>query len=238
MNFVDRVLFFHNKTSIEKFRLKCGKPVDSSRVYGWLSAAIWHGVQHLDLDLCIDKFTILPHVLFTQKTLITLKLDISVVLNVPRDICFPNLKTLHLKSIVFSNNDSIKRLFTSCVSLEEIVIEYCDMRDISKLDISHHLLKTLTIVVPFHTKFQSNYWIVIDTPMLVHLKYHANEAACYSLENLHSLISADIHFDLMETYDHCQADATPFFRGISGVQSLTLSWTNLEVCFLTLESLN
>ncbi|XVE50580.1 hypothetical protein DITRI_Ditri01bG0174300 [Diplodiscus trichospermus] len=39
MNFVDRVLFLHNRTGIENFCLKCGERVDSRRVCGWLSAA-------------------------------------------------------------------------------------------------------------------------------------------------------------------------------------------------------
>ncbi|KAK8368993.1 hypothetical protein V6Z11_A01G081300 [Gossypium hirsutum] len=62
MCFVDRVLFFHNTVNINAFRLRCGKRVDSDRVYGWISAAIWRGVKHLGLSISLDNFT-LPGVL-------------------------------------------------------------------------------------------------------------------------------------------------------------------------------
>ena len=138
-SFVDRVLFFHN--SIEKFCLKCEKGFDSSRVCGWISAALWRGVQHLDLTIFILNFTTLPGVLFTCRTLVTLKLNIYFVLNVPNDVCFPNLKTLYLRSIEFQNDDSVKRLFSNCVSLEDMVIEDCYFWNISNFNISHHFLK-------------------------------------------------------------------------------------------------
>ncbi|GMJ07428.1 hypothetical protein like AT3G59000 [Hibiscus trionum] len=38
MCLVDRVLFFH-AGNVDKFHLKCGKRVDSDRIYGWISAA-------------------------------------------------------------------------------------------------------------------------------------------------------------------------------------------------------
>ncbi|XVF03964.1 hypothetical protein REPUB_Repub05bG0039400 [Reevesia pubescens] len=230
MNFVDKVLFFHNRTSIEKFRLKCGQGVDSTRVYGWISAALWRGVQHLDLNISIDKFTTLPGVLFTCRALVTLKLDINFVFNVPNDVCFPNLKTLHLKSVVFSNDDSVQRLFSNCVVLEDLVIEGCGWEDISKLYISNPLLKRLTIDGKCSMK------IAIDAPNLVYLKYRTKSVAA-GLINLKCLVMADIGFLLVEApsktyHDHRRA-ATKFFRGINTVRSLNLSIASLELllCF-------
>ncbi|XP_022751607.1 LOW QUALITY PROTEIN: FBD-associated F-box protein At4g10400-like [Durio zibethinus] len=97
MNFVDRVLFFHKVTRIERFRLRCSHGVDSL-VYGWISAALWHNLE--ELDLCIssnDEFISLPVGLFTCKMLVVLKLDSCLVLNVPSNVCFPSLKTIQYK---------------------------------------------------------------------------------------------------------------------------------------------
>lgn len=43
MNFVDRVLFFHDKTSIKRFRLRCGERENDNYAYlisGWTSFAL------------------------------------------------------------------------------------------------------------------------------------------------------------------------------------------------------
>ncbi|XVF03856.1 hypothetical protein REPUB_Repub05bG0029000 [Reevesia pubescens] len=95
-------------SNIEKFRLKCrqGQGVDSCRVFGWLRDVLLHDVRKLDLNLSVEKFTLLPDSLFACKTLVKLKLDIiGLVLNVPMDVCFPNLKTLYLKSVEFKDDN-------------------------------------------------------------------------------------------------------------------------------------
>lgn len=234
VSFVDRVLFLHNTTGIAQFRLKCGEAIDSSNVNGWLSAALWRGVQHLDLNISGSKSTTLPRVLFTTRTLVSLKLNICLVWNVPNDVCLPNVKTLHLKSIEFPNDNSVKRLFSSCISLEDMVMEDCDLANINSFSISHNLRKRLTIVRSDLT-FISNYQIKIHAPMLVYFKYKDYEAAGYSLENLKSLVTADIDLFLLEngaiTDNHRKADAVPFFKGISNVQSLDLSSTSIKVCY-------
>lgn len=222
-SFVDRVLFLHN-TSIEKFCLKCwDNRVDSSRVCGWLSAAVWHKVQHLDLTISGGKFTTLPGVLFTSRTLVTLKIYIvGFVLSIPNHAHFPNLRTLHLKSIIISDDDAIKRLFSGCISLEEMDLEGCNFDNISIFDISHNLLKRLTIV---QTR-SYNYRMVIDAPMLVYFKYKHYKAVGYSIKNMQSIICADIDF-----YESEQVDGTSFFKGICNVQSLNLSSAiSLKVC--------
>ncbi|KAK8313033.1 hypothetical protein V6Z11_D01G083200 [Gossypium hirsutum] len=167
---LDRVLFFHN-TSVDKFRLKCGKTVDSRRVCGWISAALWR-------------------VLFTCSTLITLKLDIGFLLDVPKGIIFPNLKTLHLRSVVFFGDDSVESLIYSCTSLEDMVIEKCHMWNITNFNISYHLLRRLTILYSEFIVF--DFWLIIDAPNLAYFKYIDHVVARYSLENLQTLIKADI----------------------------------------------
>ncbi|MBA0759265.1 hypothetical protein Gotri_022178 [Gossypium trilobum] len=219
MCFVDRVLFFHNTVNINAFRLRCGKRVDSDRVYGWISAAIWRGVKHLGLSISLDNFT-LPGVLFTCITLITLKLETNLVLNVPKDVCLPNLKILHLKSIMFPKDDSVESLVSSCISLVELIICNCSTK---KCNISHNSLKVLEII---RSVLYGS--LVIDTPALAYFNYTYSVASEYSLKNLQSLIRADIAF-LDIRFDSHQTKATAFFEGISNVNILILSSPSLKL---------
>ncbi|KAL1184967.1 hypothetical protein V6Z11_A01G082800 [Gossypium hirsutum] len=156
MSFVDRMLFLYNTTIVDKFRLKCRSMIDSNRFYGWISAAVHRGVKHLDLNIYLDKFITLPDVLFTCRTLVSLKVDKDFVLDVPRGVVhLPNLNTLHLESVKFLNDDSIKNLLSGCSNLEDMVLKQCYMENISKFNISHQLLKRLTIDYLYDENLQS-----------------------------------------------------------------------------------
>ena len=68
--------------------------------------------------------------------------------------------------------------------------------------------------------------------MLVYFKYKNYEASGYTLENLQSLVSADVDFVHLKensiTNNYHQADATLFFSGIRNVQSLILSSSTMR----------
>lgn len=163
-----------------------------------------------------------------------MKLDIEFyVLKLPNDAFLPNLKILHLKSIMFRNDGSVKILFSSCISLEEMVMDGCNLTNISSFNFSHNLLKRLTLVCSKIWKSTSKCQIVIDAPKLVYFKHDYDKAEGYSLMNLESLFSADIGFNILcpDSHDrHEDHDATQLFRGIHNVQSLNLSSTSLKVC--------
>ncbi|XVE50576.1 hypothetical protein DITRI_Ditri01bG0173900 [Diplodiscus trichospermus] len=176
-----------------------------------------------------SKLTTLPGILFTCRTLVTLILNIDFILNVPNYVCFPNLKTLHLIWVQFFNDDSVKRLFSSCICLEDMIIEQCELDNISNFNISNHSLKRLTIVYPECYSDFTNYWIEIDAPMLVYFNYANSQAAGYSLKNLHSLATADIDLLLTDNSSTYKVASTFFFRGICNVQSLNFSLTSMEL---------
>ncbi|MBA0759258.1 hypothetical protein Gotri_022171 [Gossypium trilobum] len=89
----------------------------------------------------------------------------------------------------------------------------------SNVNISHHLLKRLTILHSY------THYFMIDTPNLAHFKSISHVATGYSLKNLESIVSDDIHFVI--EYNYLQANATTLFRGICNVRSLVLSATSL-----------
>ncbi|MBA0641583.1 hypothetical protein Goklo_026121 [Gossypium klotzschianum] len=202
------MLFVH-KTNVYKFRLKCGIRVDCCHVYGWILAAVWRGVKHLDLNISYTNVKTLPDALFACRTLVALKLDIHFILDVPK----------------------VKNLFSSCTNLEDVIIEKFNMENINNFNISHHLLQSLTIL---HSNDSSNCWLIIDSPNLAYFKYIDHVVGGYSLENLQSIVSVDIRFIIED--DDLQADATALFREISNVRSLLLSSTSLKL-LLSCESL-
>ncbi|MBA0676168.1 hypothetical protein Goari_017671 [Gossypium aridum] len=225
MSFVDRMMFLYNTTNVDKFRLKCRGMIDSNRFYGWISAAVHRGVKHLDLNIYLDKFITLPDVLFTCRTLVSLKVDRDFVLDVPRGVVhLPNLNTLHLESVKFLNDDSIKNLLSGCSNLEDMVLKQCYMENISKFNISHQLLKRLTIDYLYDGY---HCWLMIDTPNLAYFKYLDSIKARFSMENLQSLVKADIY--IFKTNYTLQGGATTLFRGICNVPSLILWVTSLEL---------
>ncbi|TYJ48697.1 hypothetical protein E1A91_A01G081800v1 [Gossypium mustelinum] len=119
------------------------------------------------------------------------------------------------------NISPVKSLLSGCTSLEDLVIEKFLMSNISNFNISHPFLKRLTLLYTY----QSDYgWITIDAPNLVYLEYDDELVAGYSLQNLQSLVKADIDIS-----NSLQVDGSTFFRGICNVRSLILSDTSLEL---------
>ncbi|KAK8589300.1 hypothetical protein V6N13_088149 [Hibiscus sabdariffa] len=205
--FVDGVLFFHDMENVDKFRLKfCRKrseSVDSISACRWISGALKRGVKHLDLNISLDKFT-LPDALFTCRTL-----------------------TLHLRSVKFFDDNSVKSLFSSCSSLEDVVIEKCSMKKVRSFSFSHPFLKRLSVI---HSCDNFNCWLMIDTPHLSNFKLIDHVVAGYSLKNLESIVS--VIKILLEDED-LRADATrhatSVFREIYLARSLVMSAYSLEL---------
>lgn len=120
--FVDTVLLHGNGACIRKFRLKCNSHQLDSAVDSWICTVLELNVQELDLYFDMEYPIGLPPKFLFSRTLV-LKLYFSIFLDVPSSIWFPSLKVLHLRSVVFSTDDSTQRLLSSCSVLEQLVIE-------------------------------------------------------------------------------------------------------------------
>ncbi|XVE80338.1 hypothetical protein DITRI_Ditri14bG0131900 [Diplodiscus trichospermus] len=243
MNFVDRILFYRTGF-VDKFRLNCGGFIDSYRVDGWIRYALKNSVRELDLCLDCKEFRMLPVCVFTCKTLVTLRLVLhgkcKFVLKVPVTICFPSLKILHLSGIRFPDDDSSRRLFSSCLVLEELVVHTCFLKKQCRFNVSNPTLKRLTIAYTgggfdndseiligyIRGGFDNDYEIVIDAPSLIYFK------CCYLpkrffLQNLNSLVHVHIGFGMgfnsYHSFITSNTAATDLIKGIANVQSLELS---------------
>lgn len=124
-NFVDRVLFNHGGSSIQKCAFVCHSfyPNPFPSLISWICVVLACNVQELYVSSSHVKVHELPPSLFTCRALVKLKLDGNFLLNLPFCVCFPNLKTLGLARVMFVDDFSMHRLFSSCPVLEDLEIQ-------------------------------------------------------------------------------------------------------------------
>ncbi|XVF67434.1 hypothetical protein PTKIN_Ptkin10aG0120900 [Pterospermum kingtungense] len=238
MNFVDRMLFALDRTCIQRFSLRrchrLGKDDCIYRVGGWIYSALRRGVQELYLDMLDPEVSsgVLPVSLFTNKTLVkfVLRFPGLFVMKIPTKVCFPSLKTLHLENVNFINKDSILRLLSGCLVLEELIIRCYDMWNITELNISHPSLKRLTITYIDSCGTDHHHRIVIDAPSLVDFKIF-NVARGIFLLSPHSLVNARLEY-LFDLGDFNLVIAANLLKGISNVRSLSATPDILRASFL------
>ncbi|KAK8591560.1 hypothetical protein V6N13_031600 [Hibiscus sabdariffa] len=224
MNFVDRFLFLRKDISLDRLRIWCGYGIDPCRINGWIHYALRHGVRELDLSIKIRENFQLQFGIFTCRTLETLKLSCnpSFTPSVPTNCCLRNLKVLHLIYLKFPDEESTRRLLSSCVdSLEEFLVEDCDLSNVNKLSICSTKLKRLTL-----TNFQGpGYEVEINTPNLVRLQYYYGTTTKHSFINLSSLSEARIGVGMILSPDkNCEHTAAviDLIRAIRHMEVLPL----------------
>ncbi|KAL7249978.1 hypothetical protein ACSBR1_012063 [Camellia fascicularis] len=145
LDFVERVLLLHDASDIKRLRLMFTVVVNSSRLNSWISAAVRHNVQELDLSLPLQTHFVLPCCLFTCDSLVVLKLFMDCPFKPPIFIRFSNLKTLRLSAVTFSDDDSTQQLFSGYPVLQELELLYCGLKNLKTITISIPTLKRLTI---------------------------------------------------------------------------------------------
>ncbi|CAK9175527.1 unnamed protein product [Ilex paraguariensis] len=234
VKFVYRVLLLLKVSSVNKFRLSYSGT--SVNVNDWVSAALSRNGREIDLSLNVGWSDLLPSDLFTCNTLVILKLRF-VALSVPNLVCLQSLKTLHLESAEFRDDESRKRLFCSCPMLEDLVLIYCAWENF--LSISAPALKSLIIdcVTWYDCTEVPGYRFELNAPSLLYLKYVEYVAEGYAMKNLHSLGRA--HIDLGSSMDRLEVrrsvygiSAAKLFQGISNVHSLQLTGDSIEALYL------
>lgn len=245
MAFVDRVLSYRNSSDIQKFRLHCSKVEDFSRVCGWICTAIKHNVVEVDLNFGSDgdQTYELPESLFLSKTLVVLKLVSKCITFNPQSGSFPSLKVLDVH-LYHPDNDSMKKLFSRCPILEDLIISATIGDRVLNFKVSAPELKTFKVDLFNAYKDESEYEsesdiedeneahecidvynFFINAPKLETLSIHADILSNFFLENAESLVKADIdltHHDSSErpTFANC---ATALLAAISNVKDLSLS---------------
>ncbi|KAK2974929.1 hypothetical protein RJ640_024178 [Escallonia rubra] len=179
MDFIDKILILRGGLPIQKFYLSSSHRCDYHRVYTSLCNVTMCNVQALDLDFdfsAVGGKIRLPWDHFMHcTTLVVLKLSQKFVLDVPAHVCFPSLKTLHLHSLIYTGDASVKMLFSSCPMLEELHVYrflQTEVDNVETINVSVPSLKRLSLRFKLEshshtcTGGRCKYNVVIDAPNL------------------------------------------------------------------------
>ncbi|XP_058212671.1 F-box/LRR-repeat protein At4g14103-like isoform X1 [Rhododendron vialii] len=222
-DFVDRVLLLHDASDIRRLHLNILDPVNSSRLNSWISAAIRHNVQELDLDLPVRTRFLLPCCLFTCESLLVLKLFMQCVLKPPSFIYLSSLKTLVFDNLTFSDDESTQHLFSNCPVLQELALMNCGWKNIKTLTISVPTLKRLTI------EDDRSLWadalscaVKVHAPNLICLKFTSTLKGHFHLCGISSLVNASIDLPHRVLSQQHASRVIGVLTGICNVKSLTV----------------
>ncbi|KAL7592576.1 hypothetical protein Lser_V15G35342 [Lactuca serriola] len=210
MNFIERVLRLRGVSNIIKFRLTCvssyeESQIQNSQIHSWISDAIMHNVQELDLSLFREDPSMIPWSILDRTSLVSLKIRSNYyVTELPSCISFPCLKTLHLLSVVFPDDDHAEKLLLGCPVLEELVLSH-NWMNLNNIVISNSTLKSLTIEDILHFQedilhFQEPLYdptsvckIKIDAENLTYFEYIGFLSNEIILSNTSSLVNARVY---------------------------------------------
>ncbi|KAI3768951.1 hypothetical protein L6452_00047 [Arctium lappa] len=232
VNFVERVLRLRDASNIEKFRLSCRVCFNASQIHSWIYDAIMHNVQELDLCLLAEDPSVIPRSMFDSKSLVSLKIEMNCVVELPSRISFPRLKILHLSLVTLSNDDSTEKLFSGCPVLEELVLLDCEWMNLKNIAISSSTLKSLSIDdLPYFGPLDdpSGCKIKIDAANLTFLKYIGYLSNEIFLDDVSSLVKAFIHIpNPKERQKEVVCRTVEMLKGLRYVESLRVSNSTLE----------
>ncbi|ESQ47207.1 hypothetical protein EUTSA_v10028222mg [Eutrema salsugineum] len=190
-SFLNRNLPLHRAPLIESFCLEfSAKQYKPEDIKLWVLTAVSRNLRELEISQIYSlgvQNNILPSSLYTCKTLLTLKLYGTTLVDVPRMICLPCLKTLQLEGVTYSSEDSLQQLLSNCPVLKDLYVESraCDN------------LRKFIVIVPSlkRLKFRTFYdldEIVIKTPSLKYLNftYYSSKIHHCLIENMPKLREA------------------------------------------------
>ncbi|RID69745.1 hypothetical protein BRARA_C01821 [Brassica rapa] len=147
--FLNKNLPLHRAPIIESFRLDFiasqFKPVT---IRSWLLTAVSRNLREVEVSHgCNNKvLNMLPSSLYTCKSLVSVKLNgRRLLVDVPRMVSLPCLKTLLLQDVKYKNEDSLQRLLSNCPVLEDLLVEGCKGDNMVKFIVIVPSLQRLTV---------------------------------------------------------------------------------------------
>ncbi|AEE33279.1 FBD, F-box and Leucine Rich Repeat domains containing protein [Arabidopsis thaliana] len=172
--FITSSLRVHKAPAIEslslKFRYGAIGSIKPKDIYLWVSLAV-HVSNVRELSLKLFNFaelpTKLPKSLCKCKSIVILKLKDEILVDVPRKVCLPSLKTLFLGRVTYSDANSLHRLLSNCPVLEDLVMERDKIDNLGKLSVIVKSLQRLTLKMsrPCHLD-----GLKMNSPSLKYLK--------------------------------------------------------------------
>ncbi|GKV40745.1 hypothetical protein SLEP1_g48350 [Rubroshorea leprosula] len=210
------------------------KNLASSLVDKIISFAVSHSVQELDLSL---KYPIgdLQNV-FRCQSLRFLKLDLFCGLPLPNSISFASLKTLILCKVYLKSENYCFDLFSSCLDLQNLVLDHVILTIWDIFNISAPALVNLTISnIRFHVAKDANITnyasieyqkVVITAPRLTSFSFTRYGPVLLSMDNSPLLENVNLsmfNYDFLFTQDRSFMLLIDMLRQLGNARSLTVS---------------
>ncbi|RZC87556.1 hypothetical protein C5167_036095, partial [Papaver somniferum] len=224
------------KTSVLSTRWSTSDEI-AKHLTNWIIVALSRHVQELHIEISSRLTFKLPHQLFISQTLTDLTLDfcegnLSSDIFLPDPMSLPRLKSLSLNS--FNGGSDIKwinKLLSSCPVLNSLEIMDMWVRDdATGVNVDCPELKHLEIINTTESVSFMAMVIKLSTPNLTSFICQDYMLQKYSLENLSSLVTANIHMmrEGDEEEDEDKDGLFPkrvmkFLVGLHNVKELTLS---------------
>lgn len=230
-NFVNRVMLLNDIPRVQKFRLVYGCHHRPAPICTWLRLAISREILELELDFFLSvrqEFIKFPREFFMSSKLVVLKLS-RMPLIVPSFVCFPMLKILEVRKVLFLDDKSTQNLLSGCQVLEELVIEETTRERSRVINISIQTLKSFSISYQYMTDISVDcpYKFVINASNLEYFHVKGRLLDDFEVKNVASLIN--VHLDLRQfagfpdNHGLCHQRVCNLFRGIANTKILTLS---------------
>ncbi|XP_024014454.1 FBD-associated F-box protein At4g10400 [Eutrema salsugineum] len=214
-SFLNRNLPLHRAPLIESFCLEfSAKQYKPEDIKLWVLTAVSRNLRELEISQIYSlgvQNNILPSSLYTCKTLLTLKLYGTTLVDVPRMICLPCLKTLQLEGVTYDLDEiviktpSLKYLNFTYYSSK---IHHCLIENMPKLreayvDVSCPILKRLIgsiTSIKRLTLWQGVYGDGFVFNHLVHLNLNIRIFQRYSLNVLVRLLKDSSMFRVLDLH--------------------------------------
>ncbi|XP_019087654.1 PREDICTED: putative FBD-associated F-box protein At5g56700 [Camelina sativa] len=199
--FIYKILPFYGAPIIESLRVRVRlRTLQSKDFESWVGLAISRCARELSisyLPFYKEHEVLFPSSLFTCKSLVTLKLEgFKILVDAPRTVCLPSLKTLDLRHVRFLNQDCLRLLLQSCPVLEDLFIHRVGCDTLLGLVVHDPSLKRLSVHIDSTCSIGAS---IIVTPSLKYFNFEDSKVEdfyckgfSYSIDHMPELEEANI----------------------------------------------
>ncbi|CAA7062582.1 unnamed protein product [Microthlaspi erraticum] len=198
VRFVDRSLFLNTAPVLESLHFKLDRQCSEVDIGLWIRIVAERGLRELNFEYShmIAEPCKLPRSLYTCGTLVALKLQNVSLVDVRFPVCFHLLKTLHLDTVIFLDDESPKKLLSSCPALEVLELDRGGGDNVYRF----------SVIVPSLQRFiysasgGGRTELVVNTPSLKYFKTF-DLGSKYVIEYLPEIVEAHVEVICSNTDD-------------------------------------
>ncbi|XP_019086996.1 PREDICTED: putative F-box/FBD/LRR-repeat protein At5g62970 [Camelina sativa] len=231
--FIDKNLPLHSSPVIKSLKLTFYNELfQPEAIKLWVEIAISRCVEELSVAFSSLKGklnVVMPSSLYTCKSLVTLKLTNGIYVDVPHVFCLPSLKTLHLRHVIYADEESLQRLLSNSSVLEDLVMQLYPYDNVRKFAVIIPSLLSLSFRIS-ESDMGASKEFRIDTPSLKYFTVfckssfgliesmpkleEANITASHNIKKLLELVTSVKRLSLTIMHDNAEALTAVYAKDI------------------------